>query len=765
MNGKSILTNTFTSAATPSSANGAGLRLRFQQKGRGEPKHKLITRTLTCAGALFVSLSAGLSQSAWAGPTLSDAELRELAPRRLTLDDVPNMDHILDTHVKDKDWAIVLGKAMFWDTQAGGDGMTACASCHFQAGADPRSKNQLSPGINAGDLTFQAKGAGPGGVNYPLTENDFPFFEKSPSGKHDNDVVSSAGVFLRSFNGFTSPHDPAGDCDSEYDAVFHKDNHNVRRVEPRNTPTVINAVFNHRNFWDGRANNFFNGVNPLGLRGQLVDVNGPLPNIADPADATNRDVKQAVWEHVCDVGFFGFCFSGHLEPRWPMLENSSLASQAVGPPESIFEMSCGDNRGFDHIGRHLLQRRPLALQKVHSNDSVFGVGGPHGNQVAGNGLGLSQTYEQLIRKAFDDKWWAGVGVIPNDGDPATDFTQIEENFSLFWGLAIQLYEATLVTNQTPFDAFAKRPDGSGGDDSAMTEDQKEGLEVFLSEEGRCVFCHSGPEFTGASVAERKIVINALGQPVRNGGEPTERMFMGDGLPAVYDGGFYNIGVRPTAEDLCVGGETAGVPISFARQAAEGPKVDPESMVDAAGDPQDPAVFPGPIAMGTPGNPGEPIAVDGACKVPSVRMAAFTAPYFHSGQVASLHDVVQLYKDQFEPLFSNENIDDLDPDILAININGVEDEGIDIGGGDVNRITTFMAEALTDSRAVDEQAPFDHPELCVPNGHSGPINGNVPNRPDEATDDLFCTPAVGAQGRAAQGLPPIVPFLGIDQANF
>src|SRR5262249_38165236 len=38
----------------------------------------------------------------------------------------------------------------------------------------------------------------------------------------------------------------------------------VRNVEPRNTPTNINAVFNFRNFWDGRARNEFNGVNPIG---------------------------------------------------------------------------------------------------------------------------------------------------------------------------------------------------------------------------------------------------------------------------------------------------------------------------------------------------------------------------------------------------------------------------------------------------------------------------------------------------------------------
>lgn len=40
------------------------------------------------------------------------------------------------------------------------------------------------------------------------------------------------------------------------------------------------------------------------------------------------------------------------------------------------------------------------------------------------------------------------------------------------------------------------------------------------------------------------------------GEPIERMRMGNGLSAVYDGGFYNIGVRPTTEDLCVGGTQA-----------------------------------------------------------------------------------------------------------------------------------------------------------------------------------------------------------------
>ena len=37
---------------------------------------------------------------------------------------------------------------------------------------------------------------------------------------------------------------------------------NVRRSTPRNAPPVINAVFDYRNFWDGRAQSAFNGVNP-----------------------------------------------------------------------------------------------------------------------------------------------------------------------------------------------------------------------------------------------------------------------------------------------------------------------------------------------------------------------------------------------------------------------------------------------------------------------------------------------------------------------
>ncbi|MFM7830171.1 MAG: cytochrome c peroxidase, partial [Planctomycetaceae bacterium] len=44
----------------------------------------------------------------------------------------------LEVLVRDPQLLVALGKAFFWDQQVGSDGQTACASCHFRAGADAR---------------------------------------------------------------------------------------------------------------------------------------------------------------------------------------------------------------------------------------------------------------------------------------------------------------------------------------------------------------------------------------------------------------------------------------------------------------------------------------------------------------------------------------------------------------------------------------------------------------------------------------------------
>src|SRR5262245_13473941 len=75
----------------------------------------------------------------------------------------------LGAYVKDRRAAIALGKALFWDMQVGSDGIQACGSCHFRAGADPRSINQANPGgSNNPDTTVNV------GINHQLSAADFP---------------------------------------------------------------------------------------------------------------------------------------------------------------------------------------------------------------------------------------------------------------------------------------------------------------------------------------------------------------------------------------------------------------------------------------------------------------------------------------------------------------------------------------------------------------------------------------------------------------
>ena len=100
----------------------------------------------------------------------------------------------------------------------------------------------------------------------------------------------------------------------------------------------------------------------------------------------------------------------------------------------------GAGRTFPQLGRKLLGLTPLAQQVVDPTDSVLGT-------LANSPTGLNVTYAQLIQAAFEPPWWNFPGTVTNG------FTIMESNFSLFWGLAVMLYEATLVSDQTPLDQF------------------------------------------------------------------------------------------------------------------------------------------------------------------------------------------------------------------------------------------------------------------------------------------------------------------------
>jgi cytochrome c peroxidase len=563
----------------------------------------------------------------------------------------------LARYVRDRTAARKLGKALFWDMQVGSDGLTACATCHFHAGADNRSKNQVSPGVLATvrDITFSAQLGG--APNYQLSLDNFPLHRKAnPDDRASsvlsdtNDVISSQGVHYGIFVDASSGQSedvvqPAPDPDG-----FQVGGINVRRVEPRNTPTVINAVFNKTLFWDGRAKDVFNGVDPSGVPNTLIyQVTG----------------------------------LGELTAVSLQLGKSPLASLSVGPPLSLFEMSAagrpfveiGDKFTRDRLRKHrILARRarslgairPLAKQLVHPQDSVLGAE----SRAPFKGL-RTASYDALIRQAFKPQWWFSARIIQVDaaGNPtvvsgppsaSNQYTLMEWNFSLFFGLALQEYMATLVDGDTPFDRFHK------GDLTALTPQQNAGLKLFFNSAtpnaqtaenpgAGCNFCHAIPEFTKAS----------------------RRLADADAPSS----GFRNIGVRPIAED------------------------------------------PGQLDGATPSG--------GRFKTPTLRNVELTAPYMHNGGMATLEQVVDFY---------NRGRSDFD----ASQGGAAPGAILNLSPAQKADLVAFL-KALTDERVRFKRAPFDHPQLFIPNGH--PLNQHFVRTDAQGNglDSLVEIPAVGRNG--------------------
>lgn len=647
----------------------------------------------------------------------------------------------IGNYIRDKTAAIALGKSLFWDMQLGTDGVMSCATCHFHAGADSRSKNQLNPGSKAGDTVFNIGGR----PNYQLAAVDFPFHKLAdPNNRSSNvvsdsnDVTGSQGVFRADFVDIV-PGNAKDNVTAKKDDVFNVQGTNVRRVTGRNTPTVINAVFNFRNFWDGRAQNIFNGVNALGLR----DPDAFVLKASNPR---------------------------RLEDVRVSLDNSSLASQAVAPPLDGFEtaaedlpiaplraelsaaettVSVTDTKGQSvgsnsadleatngaatinsqnatnganssrrapqptkpikrigrKLGKKLLALQPLAKQQVHRQDSVLA------SYRAASGKGLNTSYEALIQKAFKPEWWRSnliVRVDPNTGErtfyrkprkrplSTIEYTLPEYNFSLFFGLAVQAYESTLVANQTPFDQFL------AGTKNALTAQQQQGFNLFQNK-GLCIGCHAGAELTAASISRVASTGRITRAPIP--GNPAE------------DTGFFQIGVRPTSEDPGVGGnDDLGNSLSEVRLAQQG------KFKQLLG--QDPPTLNPPLSA------TENVVADGAFKAPGLRNVELTSPYFHNGGQLTLRQVVDFYS-----------------------------RGGDFGGLPVLNLSDEEKEALvaflrglTDERVRFERAPFDHPQLFVPNGHPGDRNAVVADGSvktsdgtQQATDALLEIPSVGRNG--------------------
>ena len=631
----------------------------------------------------------------------------------------------LGDFVMDRQAAIVLGKAFFWDMNAGSDETQACASCHFNAGADPRTKNQLNPGRNRsgalGSIFDGTASGGVGGPNYTVKAGDYPFHRLGDPTNRDSailfssdDVTGSQGVFQTTFNYTTAGAESGTPTDGLFHVGSAPNDVNTRQTTPRNAPTVINAAYNFRNFWDGRASNEFNGRSPFG----------------------RRDPDARIW--VTDA-------AGNVSAVQIALKNASAASQAVGPALSDVEMS-GTGRVFSDIGRKLIGIRALSRQIVDPTDSVLGTH-VYLNASGVQGNGLKETYRQLIQKAYWPKYWNAKQTTFYMA-AGTSNSQMEENFSLFWGLSIMLYESTLVSDDTRFDRYM------AGDFSALTAQENTGLQLFLGP-ANCAACHKGPQLTAAATN--------LQFEDETGGL-VERMFMGDplaqspaGVPqgpvALYDQGFYNLGVTPAVNDIGIGGtDPFGNPLSFARQyvGTLGGKTATDNFFI------NPCTFEAMACVPATADPSLRVAVDGSFKVPTLRNVELTGPYFHNGGYATLDSVVEFYNRggnrRLIPTGGNTTAlpggpdSNLDQDIFPLFL----------AKSDRDAIVAFL-KSLTDERVRWEMAPFDHPALKVPNGSPGDEFSTTMNSDGTAKDSLLTIPAVGARGRAAKGLGPLQPY--------
>jgi cytochrome c peroxidase len=345
----------------------------------------------------------------------------------------------LGEFIKNEAVAIQLGKALLWDQQVGSDGRTACATCHHAAGVDSRIVNTMNPGNVNGAFDLVPAGG-------RIRPGIFPIL--------GDDVVGSQGVVDMDFAhivlgnridaGISTPN-----------AVFGPN----PLVTGRQAPTYINAIYQEFFFWDGRAANTFDGRS-VG--------NAGLPVLQAQPDGTVLPVNIA-------------------------LVDSAAASQSVGPPNSDVEMAWA-GRTFPDIGKKLLRLRPLATQVVHPEDSLLA------DLRHASGRGLRPSYARLIQEAFVDRWWSSNAIIDRAGNvighgtPAglDQFSLMEANFSLFWGLAVQMFESITISPNSPFDRFMR------GDASAMSARQQLGMDLFFGK-ARCDQCHGGAEFTNASV--------------------------------------------------------------------------------------------------------------------------------------------------------------------------------------------------------------------------------------------------------------------------
>ncbi|HVW29515.1 MAG TPA: cytochrome c peroxidase [Polyangiaceae bacterium] len=295
----------------------------------------------------------------------------------------------------------MLGKFLFWDEQMGELDSMACGTCHrsFAGGSDPRTND---PGAHL---------PGPDGVLDP-----------EPTPPTSDDIRGAQGVLACASPSMVTGTSP--------------------QVTTRKPPSYFDAMFNPRNFWDGRAGDCNAGDGNLG--GCFYDPDSLV------LDAHAKPL-----------------IAGSLDPVTNRMVGAALEAQSVGPPVNPKEMSCSDQT-WAKLEAKLTQVTPLHYAKAGSIP-----------QDMKDFAAQYPTYPKMFAQAF------GSTAKLNASDPDDVINSRRIAF------AIATHERRLTSDQTPFDRWV------AGDDSALTAQQLRGYQAFMGV-GRCQFCHPPPLFTDSA---------------------------------------------------------------------------------------------------------------------------------------------------------------------------------------------------------------------------------------------------------------------------
>lgn len=282
---------------------------------------------------------------------------------------------------------------------------------------------------------------------------------------------------------------------------------------------------------------------------------GPPPIPADnPMTPEKIELGKKLFFDPILSGNYGMpCSACHLpEAGWTVQDRISF-----GYPGTTHWRNSQTVINAAYYGKLFWAGSSTSLEKQARSAARGGVSANGEDDMMEARLAFVPEYREAFREVFGDDW------------PSVRHAY----------MAIAAFERTLVQTDTPFDAYMR------GDDDALSDQQKRGLELFTGK-ANCAACHSGPLLTNEA--------------------------------------YYNLGVPPY--DGWDDDPIAQITFRFELLA----KGSTEKMYRSTKD--DPGLY-----FRTKQN-----ADKGKFRVPSLRYTKYTYPYMHNGMLETLRDVVVFY---------------------------------------------------------------------------------------------------------------------------